>query len=264
MFIVKSCQSQHNPMIGNTIRIGSMDEYRQTDKQEIADKGEATYSFNVHLTNAHIPEQLFKNLMHGTGTLTDCMVTKLDGPYQSVLKKDHVIIREMRGQTIWSGLNCLVFCMSCLDSPEEASDLFNSYDDYWYFDETNLQKIGELIRKQVEIKLKQDMLANGTSAGKALSKRFKCKLKIQKVTYSSRHINIRNNSTDERNLKFLSELIDNYRYLKPEKFSHEKEVRFIFECFDGEKLINHYIKSIIIDAKPIIPFIKSKSGQYRI
>lgn len=264
MFIVKSCQSQYNPIIGNTIRIGSMDEYRQTENQEIVDKGEATYSFNVYLTNAHIPEQLFNNLMYGAGTLTDCMVTKLDGYTRSLIKKDHVVIREMRSQTIWNGLNCLVFCMSCLDAPEEASDLFNSYDDYWYFDEAKLQKIGELIRKQVEIKLKQDLLASGTSTGQALSKRLNCKLKIQKVTYSSRHINIRNNNTDERNLKFLLELIENFRYLKPEKFSHEKEVRFIFECFDGEDLIEHNIKSIIIDAKPIIPFLKSKSTECRI
>ena len=238
-----------------------MDEYRQTENQEIADKGEATYSFNVHLTNAHIPEQLFKNLMHGTGTLTDCMVTTLNGFTRSPIRKDHVIVREMRSQTFWNGLNCLVFCMSCLDAPEEASELFNSYDDYWYFDEENLQKVGELIRKQVEIKLKQDMLASGTSKGKALSKRFKCKLKIQKVTYSSRHINIRNKSTDERNLKFLLELIENFRYLKPEKFSHEKEVRFIFECFDDQKLIVHNLKSIIIDATSIIPLLKSKATQ---
>lgn len=260
MFIVKSCHSRNNPFVGKTIRIGSMDEYRHTENEEIADKGEATFSFNVDLTNAHIPMRLFDVLQSGTGMLATSMVQSWDGISRSPIK-DHVFLRKMKSMHIWNGQNCLVFCMSCLDNPEEASKLFNSYDDYWYFDEAKLGIVGELIRKQVESKLKQNMLDSGSPSAVELAGRFSCKVKIQKVTYSSRHINIRNNSRDGRSAEFLSDLVEKYRYLKPEKFSHEKELRFIFECFDGQKLIVQNLKSIIIDATSIIPLLKSKTTQ---
>ncbi|MGC0793665.1 hypothetical protein [Pantoea agglomerans] len=258
MFIVKSCHSRNNPLTGNTIRIGSIDEYRHTEIEEIADKGEATFSFNIDLTNAHIPQQLFDKLQYGYGMLADSMFETVEGLTRSPIK-DHIYLRKMKSRHIWNGQNCLVFCMSCLDTPEEASNLFNSYDDYWYFEEGKLETVGELIRQQVEAKLKQNILDSGTPTSKARSEKFKCNLKIQKVTYSSRHINISNNNVQARRPEFLLELIEKYRYLKPERFSHEKEVRFIFECFDGDELLEHNLKSIIVDATPIIPLLKSKA-----
>ena len=260
MFIVKSCHKRNNPFVGNTIRIGSINEYRNTEIEEIADRGEATFSFNVDLTNAHIPIPLFNALQYGTGILADSMVSEWSGMTRSPIK-DHIYFRRMKSRHVWNGQNCLVFCMSCLDTPEEASKLFKSYDDYWYFDETDLDVVGELIRQQVEAKLKQNILDSGAPTSIETAEKFSCNLKIQKVTYSDRHINIKNNSPDGKSEKFLEEVVENYRYLKPERFSHEKEVRFLFECFDGEDLMEHDLKAIIVDATPIIPFLKSKTLQ---
>ncbi|WP_152650903.1 hypothetical protein [Pantoea anthophila] len=257
MYIVKSCHSRNNPFVGKTIRIGSIDEYRHTEIEEIADKGEATFSFNIDLNNAHISIALFNALQYGNGMLSTSMVEEWSGMRRSPVE-GYIYFQRMKGRHIWNGNNCLVFCMSCLDAPEDASELFDSYDDYWYFEENKLQMVGELIRQQVESKLKKNILDTGNKAAVKRAKRFSCKMKVQKVTYSSRHINIRNNSHDARGSKFLTEIVQNYRYLKPERYSHEKEVRFIFECYDGQDLVEQNLKSIIVDATPLIPHLKRK------
>lgn len=258
MYIVKSCQSDFNPLTGRTIRIGSIDEYRQTEIEEIADQGEATFNFTVHLENTDIPMALFNALQFGAGMLNDSEIIRLSGMRQSQVIKGGMHIGQMKSRHRWHGCNCLAFCMSRLNAHEEANTLFESYDDYWYFEESSLDKIGELIRQQVELKLREDMLESGNPASLAQLEKFTCLLKVQQVVYSTRHVEISNFNSEARSTVFLDDLINNYRYLKPQQFSHEKEIRFLFECFDDGKLISPEFKSIIIDATPIVNFIKRK------
>lgn len=259
MYLVKSCQSVFNPLNGRTIRIGSIDEYRLTEIEEIADEGEATFGFTVELKKTDIPMELFDALQSGAGMLNDTEITLWSGIRQSRVVKGGMHIGEMKSRHLWRGRNCLAFCMSGLNSHEEASTLFRNYDDYWYFEESCQEHIGELIRQQVESKLRQDMLESGNSKSLMRLENFTCQLKVQQVIYSNRHVEINNYNPGARGLVFLNEVIHNYRYLKPQSFSHEKEIRFLFECFDGEELIFPQFKSIIIDATPIIKFIKRKS-----
>lgn len=258
MFIVKSCQSEYNPLNGRTIRIGSIAEYRHTEIEEIADEGEATFAFTVDLVNADIPRPLFYALQAGTGMLTDMEILEWSIMGPSRLIKDGVHMKKMKSRHLWRGQNCLAFCMSRLESHEHASTLFKSYDDYWYFDEAYLKDIGELIRKQVESKIRQDMLESGNPKSLVYLQNFSCQLKVQQVTYSDRHVEISNSNPEARSSAFLESLVSNYRYLKPHHFSHEKEIRFLFECFhDGEQIFPDF-NSIIIDATPILEFIKRK------
>ncbi|MEG3111230.1 hypothetical protein SC127_10885 [Pantoea sp. T14] len=258
MYIVKSCHSGFNPLNGRTIRIGSIDEYRQTEIEEIADEGEATFGFTVDLKNADIPMALFEALQSGAGMLNDTEITMWSGMRQSSVIKGGMHIGQMKSRHLWHGRNCLAFCMSRLNAHEEASTLFESYDDYWYFEESCLEQIGELIRQQVESKLRQDMLESGNPKSLSRLEKFTCQLKVQQVIYSTRHVEISNFNPEARSPGFLDKLFNNYRYLKPQQFSHEKEIRFLFECFDDGELIFPEFKSLIIDATPVVKFIKRK------
>lgn len=258
MFIVKSCESKYNPFDCHTIRIGSIDEYRHTKNAEIADPGEATFDISVELKNTDISMEFFEKLQSAAGLLGSMQGHSWNDFRQSRVIKGGIRIKEMNSQHRWEGLNSLAFCMSRLDDHKKASKLFELYDDYWYFKESNLKSIGEILRKQVERQVRQDMLDSGNEKSLTQLKNFSMSCKIQNVIYSKRHVKISNANHQSRSPDFLNDLYNNYKFLKPVEYSHENEIRFIFESFHDGNIIHPAFNDLIIDADPLLKYIIRK------
>ena len=62
MYLVKSCYKRDNIRIRNTIKIGTLTEYRDTEEQQIADRHEGKINLFFDLKKFHMPLSLLNQI----------------------------------------------------------------------------------------------------------------------------------------------------------------------------------------------------------
>ena len=161
---------------------------------------------------------------------------------------DSVVIKETVIRINRSVHNCLVFCMSHLETAE--SKPFKSYDDHWAFPEAKAPefagRLGNLIFQQANLDFFDNALSSEhtprTIQSLALS------LRHRKVVYRDRHMRITKNNMPsyEELLQVLSDVV----FIKPERFSEENEYRFVYELNDGKSVFQPKKENLLLTLNP--------------
>ncbi|HDR2693187.1 MULTISPECIES: hypothetical protein [Enterobacter cloacae complex] len=255
MFLVKSCKQEHNLRVCGTLRIGTLQEYRDTYEQQILDKYEGTYRTHMKLSNVHLPIPFINYLFNNHHSHMSITVDKLSLGKKSAIWPGHLVIERHDSIVNYSSFNRFIFCISKLDNPNESTNIFEDYNSMWYFRFENVLNYAEIIRfcflKEISKKLQ-----NGEEifTKKTPIKDLKLHFKIQEIVYTERNCIIDNRMiyTDTDS---VVQIFDSIKFIKPKQFEKEKELRIVFDFFDGDELLYPVIKSIIINATPLMNFV---------
>ncbi|HCT7986772.1 TPA: hypothetical protein OT855_003689 [Serratia liquefaciens] len=261
MILVKSCSKEFNVLESNTIRVGSLLEYRETEKKEILDNEEGFYSMTFDLNNFKMPLSEF-NLINTNeehhGEMNASMITfgRFDDKYVHNL--------TLKADFNFEDLNTFVFCMSLVDSIDEAERIFKDYDDYWFFDYSNLNTFVE----DVKMALHTALTAQSKPENPSFLNRIEQPVHIttdnleisviaQEIIYMDRSI-IFNNESYTKSSKLCFEILKGKKFIKPISFHKEKEFRLAFECKCNGEPVFPKIKSIVIPINGRSEYIKQK------
>ncbi|MEE9651574.1 hypothetical protein [Enterobacter soli] len=256
MYIVKSCFKKDHICTRKTLRIGSLNEYRDTYEAQIADKEEGTVLFNFDLKDLLVPRDLmnFLSTYHGSyGTDTIDILELTNGTKDNPM---HVTVHKYIATKSLYYKNRFIYCLSLLKNPRDANRIFSKYDSKWYISIDHIDSIIKLMSAEI-LKGVRERLNNGDTVfneeiePEALS----ITSQVQSIIYTKRIINI-NNIKMINDAKQIVFLMRNAHFVKTNKFKNEKEIRFSFDFYHKGKMVEPVIKSIIINAEEILPLVK--------
>ena len=256
MYLVKNCHKENNLTKCGTLKIGTLQEYRETFEQQVLDSFEGTFATNMNLKDVHLPTTFFDflfNSHHSHLTIPRC---NLSFGKMSAILPDHVVLEKFDSTINFNNHNRFIYCLSKLEKPNEGFGIFKEYDSLWYFELENVLSYAEIIRYCL-LKHVEKLLTSGIEVFTKKNKISKLKLhfKIQDIIYIERNATI-DNRLLYTDAQYVVDLFENIKFTKPSSFEREKEVRIIFDFFDGDEILYPSIKHLIIDASPLIPFVK--------
>lgn len=235
MYLTKSCYSKDHVLKRGTVKLGTLDHYRRTEIEHIADKNEGQLTFDLQIRrktwieikwlNTFQPNVLLGGpadspvIFEGT---TECQLNELgivatDNSHALVDHADLFIKREAP--------NALIFCMSSGQTKEDCLGIFPQYDDQWHIlkdsKEILSRYFGDSLR---EIILTPDRggLIDPTLSLSDLTIHCECR----SVIYASRHTRFDEHTTIDIN-EFL-QLMSTMSFIKPTNYASEREYRFSF------------------------------------
>lgn len=257
MFFVKSCHHQDNVHRRKTLRIGTLDEYRSTELLQIVDQHEGTFSFELDLHSVHIPREIFNFMNFNHNSFAEFHMHELISRGQSNAILNCMYLRKYRASIKLKNTNRFIFCMSLVDLPDDAKDIFPDYDDAWFFKRSKAiliaHEIGHQLNKEIIRKEK-----NGVRVfdGEYDIEKASPSISIQTINYKDRTIHV-DNQFFYSNLDEILNAMSGASFIKPKPYSPEKEVRFIFDYHFGGHLLSPAMKSIIVPMREeILPLLK--------
>lgn len=256
MYLVKSCFKKDHIKKRRSLRIGSLIEYRDTELEQIADKEEGTIRISFALKNFHIPTKLFNfiNYYHYSDNSTH--IDHLITGGRSAIIPDAIVLNNFSATYSLKNLNRFIFCISLLDNHEDAKGIFPDYDDYWHININQTQHLAKSIANELLSTIKgkiasQIKLFKENPNAADLSVRWH----VRNICYEDRVIHVDNHKLYTNTQHVVDSLQHTYM-IKPKSFAKEKEIRFAFDIYEGNKLLHPLDKSIIIDASTILFMVK--------
>ncbi len=255
MYLVKSCFKRDNIRKRKTIKVGTLTEYRDTEEQQIADKEEGMIDLSFDLNHFHMPLPLFNDLnriFHSQSSFKLKEVKLQPNP----LFKNYMYAEKYHGTTSLIKFNRYIFCISELDKPDLCKNIFEKYDDYWYFPKDRTKLFGDSLASSILDEISKrvrsgEEIFTTNDITHPLEIRWYC----NKIWYTPRKIFI-------DNAKLYKECNDIVYWLreghmvKPDDFQHEKEVRFIFDIYSNGGLLQPLNKPLFVSAEKFLPLIK--------
>ncbi|WP_417878648.1 hypothetical protein [Vibrio sp.] len=246
MFLVKSCYKQDNVICRNTLKIGTLDDYRLTEIKEIADKFEGCFKYELDLYNAHIDEKTHLELTESCYGFTHIIYDSMIRLGYSHPINNSFFYKQYKATIYVKHNNRFVFCFSLIDKHEDSTSIFNNYDVYWHFKSDRMQlvcsEIASYLRKHiVNLELRGIKVFEGEYSPSDLVVHYKA----QNIAYMPRNIHIDNKYFYERSEEIL-QIVRGVSYIKPDSYKHEKEVRITFDFYADRKILHPKIKNIII------------------
>lgn len=257
MYIVKSCFTKDHIHIRKTLRIGSLNEYRRTYEKQIADKEEGTVLFNFDIQDLLIHHAFFNFLHTYHGSYGTDHIEKLEVSNGSISNPMHVAVDKYKATKSLHYKNKFIYCFSLLKNPRDANRIFSEYDSKWYINANNIDKVlnimSDQIFKEVKIRLKNgEKIFNEEVDADML----RIVPKAQSITYTERVLNI-DNIKIINNAKQIISMMKEAHFVKTKTFKNEKEIRFAFDFYLNDIILEPVINSIIISAEDIMPLVKN-------
>lgn len=248
MFFVKSCHQEFNIKKSKTLKIGTLDEYRETEQAQIADLYEGTFSLEISLSEVHIEFDIFSALNYSHNSEMNVVVDELHVSGRSPLFENCIFLKKFKSVATFKNNNRFAFCISRVEHPEECKDIFKDYNDYWYFRADLSPLMASEISKSL-FKCIEDLTKKGSQVFREPYDINKLRLafKVQSISYRDRRTLI-NNNYFYKHKHYISNMLDGLLFLKPESFRKENEIRFLFDFYEGDRLLHPKINSLIINA----------------
>jgi hypothetical protein len=262
MQLIKFCKPEHNIHRGAKLQLGTLYGYRSIENSEIRDETEGKYEFFIEFPQDIELDRQWSNLLFqgaiGFGQTND--TPRFSGQFSAHIEKMHVVrqsadsvvVRDTVIRISRSVNNCLIFCMSLLESKQENP--FNNYDDHWAIPEQKVnefsRRLGNLIFQQAKLVDFDDTVSKIHSP--ATVSRLSLNVQHRRVLYRDRHMQITEASkpTFDELLNVLSDI----SFIKPERFTKENEYRFVFELNDGQTVFQPNKKNLLLTLNPLIDF----------
>lgn len=257
MFFVKSCHGQDNVHKRKTLRIGTLNEYRSTEQLQIVDKHEGTFTFDLNLKGIHIEREVFNFMNYNHNSFVHFYCHELASGGRSSVMLDGLYLRRYRASIKMMNANRFIFCMSQVDHYDDAKYIFPDYDDKWFFE----QKKAIIIAKEIGHQLNKEIISKEKSGVRVFDGEYEIEkvhpvIKIQNINYKDRIINV-DNQFFYNNWNEISSAMTGASFIKPNRYSHEKEVRFVFDYHFRDKLLSPAMNSIIVPMREeVLPLFK--------
>ncbi|KAF2393159.1 hypothetical protein [Pseudomonas frederiksbergensis] len=264
MLLAKSCAKQFNVKNG-TLMLGTLNEYRETEDEQIGDKREGKIQFNLRFDgDVTISKQWFNTLQPGGWQIGDVKPINLPGytaahfhHVRTVGIDEHTVTLRDSSATIWrEALNCFIFCMSEVKKTYECIDIFPTYDDYWYVNSLNAQHFGEMIGRTLF-----DKIQSGRASGNHIIPanvditNLKIHMRHELVKYTDRDILI--TSETAYTLDALINQLRDMAFVKPTLFKKEKEYRFHYTILSNNKIIEPLVNRLVINSEHLVRHVFS-------
>ena len=264
MLLVKSCMKEHNIKNG-TIKLGSLHEYRNTEKKWLQDHEEGIFRFHLKFEGlVEIQLKFLNTLMGGainlggeepirypgrTSAHFEVMDIVNQGEHTALLKDSIAVIER-------DSLNEFIFCVSQLEQANECIDIFPNYNDFWAIPESKspgfavqlgrllMEKIAEA-RKSGDHIIPENVPIDG-SLGVIINTGL--------VKYMARETHITKEGKSE--LEDIMQKLGDMAFIKPpEPFQREKEFRFSFQITSNNRVVEPVKNHVILDAKTLQEFV---------
>lgn len=262
--IVRHCKPEDNPFKTNNIRLGTLFGYRRTEDEARRDVGEGTFEFKVLFPKSmEVDEHWFRSIFAPS--------TRMSDPYVLRTRGDLVNIQDaaVPHRSIVSGsfttdvdfFNCYILCTSIYESENEVSQLFDDAPDHWFIPEERADEFREFLVQEVEKELSFELIENPDFWPiRMVDRNAKLELlsRVDLVTYRDRDIVVRKQS--DLNSNTLLSLYSNCPLIKPPKYSHEKEVRFVFVLLADGRPVPVRDRPLFINLSHIPSFVRAKGS----
>lgn len=257
MYLVKSCYSKFNVANCQTLCIGSLDYYRKTFEEQIADKHEGKIKLIFKLDNFPMSQKLksITQLFSSKHPHEEAHIGALKFGHDNSLPHDYILMEKYEAEIYLSQKNIFSFCISMSEKPEKPLDILNEYDDFWFFEYEKVDIFAKLVANAIHDEIiKRECAGESIFATRIDIKKLKVHWKAKAIDYVEREVFI-DNFTLASMQDDIIYAIENPHFIKPLDFSPECEYRFVFEIYSGEELIAPMVDQLIIDAKEILKII---------
>jgi len=242
MRLTKFCTSNNSIKRASHLRMGTLFGYRDIEEGELRDEHEGRYEFNINfIDEVRLSNEVINPLLQNTiGFGGNGNAQRLPGHVEATVERLEIVSQTESFTTLKdssikisrSTLNCFVYCMSM----DLAESPFAQYDDAWHLESYRiplfLNALGVLIGTNVKL---SSFVGDLTSKIAPLTaQRLNVIGRHGPVIYRDRNVNITHDNVPSPGdfYKLISEMA----FVKPTKFSTEREYRFLFELNDGEHI----------------------------
>lgn len=258
MHLVKSCHAKDHIRSRNTLKLGTLHEYRATEIKEIADADEGTYVFTLNFIGAvSVDIAWYKTLATNTVCIGDDYddIQALRFPGRTDAHFLDVTFGPRKGRTIElidstaiikrEVLNSFIFCMSQVREIGEASEIFPHYDDNWSMSIQRARlfadRSGKLLLREIRRRRQegQHIVPEHLDLD-----RLDVSIQHGPVTYAPRALTFGNGA--DLTLERLAPLLASMAFLKTKNYSHEREYRFQYTLVYAGMIVEPLSKDIII------------------
>ncbi|MGV5493829.1 hypothetical protein ACK1VC_25635 [Pseudomonas sp. XP2] len=260
MYLAKSCKKAHNIKTSNTLMLGSLYYYRATENLEIRDEAEGTSTYNLKING---PLQIEREWLGG---ILEGQVKQGKEDYDPGLPgqtdvyieeykwlpspAEHINVEKLHATIKRQCFNSFIFCMSAVESPEDAESIFEGYEDYWIIPEEKAEDLGRAIVDALYFAISKGRVdGRHIIDPKVPLDSLICYCQHMRVAYVDRDVTI-NHHSEVTAEEFLRRL-ENIAYLKPRKFSHESEYRFAFTLAIDDSIVPIHCDHLLLDSSRI-------------
>lgn len=245
--LYKFCPAEYDITNGcNTIRFGTLYDYRTIEDELLRDEGEGKFSYKLAFPElTKVSNEWISSIeMDGSGNISiDQLAMTNDGTYIKGV--------DLTG----SSHNCWIFCVS--RSAESAGNISEAHQHKWAIPGENIAEFAAnlsiLIRSEIKYSDLPPELVNNHSIA-TIQQGIGIQTEFREVIYGNRELHIA--SETELPIKDMEKIRAEIPFTKPEKFKLENEFRFaFFLTFHGKKIsINNNSK--ILSLRPIDRILK--------
>jgi len=240
--LTKFCPPEFNIKKGcNTIRLGTLYNYRKEENEKLRDEGEGIFEYSVkfpELTEVSL-DWISAFEIEGDSSASISHLKLNDG-------KISIHEVSLSGSTH----NCWVYCIS--KKAKNAGNITETHDDSWTIQADKLQSFANYVGSALFESIKLEDIPEHLKSQYSLmeiQQKLSLNIEIRDINYTNRSIEIKK----EQDFP-VSEILktrDSVAFIKPNKFKHEEEVRIAFWLmFEGNKVsIENNTK--ILNLRPI-------------
>ena len=252
MRLVKYCRPQDNITRGAQLRLGTLNEYRDIENDELRDESEGRYDFLVDFQGPAVVDNRTLQAMFGNALRLPGVVGRYSGEMQAYVHTMEVettphgvsIVRNASVEMSHLVSNCLILCTSRVDDGEDIlPGPFAQYSDHWSIEGESADEFARRLQTLIVEQIDAAMLELGGSEIATL----RASVSHGPVGYADRQPVLRadNFPTYEE----LASILNKLHFTKPIRFAREKEYRFVFELHD-DKLRRIYPREALLVSVP--------------
>lgn len=246
MPLFKFCKPEHHVERSPTLRVGTLYGYRHIENAELRDGTEGTYEFTLAFDGPVTLEKGLANLLFGNAigfgganpnSNLPAFTTSITGPAHLTFSKiddNSVTFENAEVKISRSVENCLIFCMSRLETAAECA--FTGYSDHWQIREDAAQRftdrLGNLIFENVKLSAFSGDFAAQHSV-KSIREELGMRWVHRPIVYRDRVLHVRQDSVPS--MAELMAIVNNLEFIKPPEFAAEREYRFTFRLGDNTR-----------------------------
>ncbi|WP_233594126.1 hypothetical protein, partial [Pseudomonas amygdali] len=239
---------QRLPKGCNTLRVGTLYDFRTIENENLRDEGEGTFLYRVEfpaLTKVS-SDWLAAFKFQGQARIR---IGHMEPSSSGVRIKDFT----MEG----AGHNCWIYCMSL--STDSAGDISKTHEDKWSIPEDKFTEfgnyLGALLWESIGVNDLPDEIVKNNSL-QSIQKRLRLDIDVRIVEYKERALYIDKES--DLPIQQIQALERTMAFIKPVDFAPEREVRIAFWLSFDNKLISISNNPKFLSLRPIDGLLRSE------
>lgn len=254
MYLSKRCWKEHNINTSKTIKVGTLYEYQHIEDDELVDGDEGKFTFSINLEGRmELDIDIINGLFQGFGKieggegkyLNSGIFHSKDTNFKMISSNGVTAIIEDCKTTIYrESFNKFVFCMSLVDSKDDALKILPHYDDCWYLDYSKADDFSHMLGFLVRSAVQECRSAGQHGIDPSVPiEEIKVACWHERVSYIPREMHITSASTEV--IQEFMEKNEDMAFIKPPQFQNEREYRFSFVFYDSNDreipILSNYI-----------------------